>query len=231
VTAKAPAKVTEGDRYAVTVHIGASRTAKKVTLDQQVKNIYGTLEWTPVRAVRAAGKKAVTFKRVAGETNSEKYRARVTYTGGRTLASKPVNVRVWHWYPLSSFRAYYSTGGSSNESFLTFAMNGDSWKGWYTYGGPAWDDRFTPGRNCTRFRGSAGVQDRSSDGSSATITLIADETEIVWQSPTLTPGMVAAFDVPLAQPYRFAIQAHDTSTEPAKAGPAIGAPEFLCRID
>ena len=231
VTLSAPADRVEGDQFAVTVRIGTARKAERLSLLKQTENIYGQPEWTPVKSMKVQGRSTVKVRTVADTLDANRFRAQVRYADGRTVTSKPVTVTIWHWYPLWRFPDYYSTGGITSSEYLSFGMNGDTWVGWYTWGSQTmWEERYTPGRNCKAFRGTAGVRDESSDGSSGTITLVADETEIVWESPELTPGMVAPFEIQLAMPYRFAIQAHDTSVEPAYAAPAIGAPEFLCNF-
>ncbi|GAA1139606.1 hypothetical protein [Nocardioides aquiterrae] len=231
VTVSAPADRVEGDRFTVKVRIGAARKAERLSLLKLTENIYGQAEWTPVKSMKVQGRSAVKVPAVADTLDSNRFRAQVRYVDGRTVTSRPVTVTIWHWYPLGGFRSYYETPGVADYSGASFAMNGDTWVGWYTYGtATMWEARYTPGRNCKAFRGTAGVRDESSDGSSGTITLVADETDVVWESPELTPGMVAPFEVELAAPYRFAIQAHDTSVEPAYAAPAIGASEFLCNF-
>jgi hypothetical protein len=231
VTVSAPADRVEGDRYAVTVHIGVARKAERLSLLKETENIYGDLEWTPVKSLKVQGRSTIKVPTVADELNSNRFRAQVRYADGRTVTSRPVTITVWHWYPISDFDRYYGAGSFNDYEYTSFAMNGDQWMGWYTYGAStAWEGRYTTGRNCKVFRGVAGVRDESSDDSSGTITLVADETDIVWESPELTPGMVAPFEVRLDTPYRFAIQAHDTSTDPAYSAPAIGSPEFLCNF-
>ena len=231
VTVSAPADRVEGDQFAVKVRIGGARQAERLSLLKQTENVYGQPEWTPLKSIKVQGRSTVKVRTVADTLDTNRFRAQVRYRDGRVVTSKPVTVTVWHWYPLGNFRSYYETTGVADYAGANFAMNGDTWVGWYTYGNQTmWEARYTPGRNCTAFRGTAGVRDESSDGSSGTITLVADETEVVWESPELTPGMVAPFEIKLATPYRFAIQARDTSAEPAYAAPAIGAPEFLCNF-
>jgi hypothetical protein len=229
VTVTAPANKVEGDRFKVTVRIGAARKATTLSLQKQVENIYRQLEWSTVRTLKTAGRARVQVPSVADELSKDRFRAVVRYTDGRSVMSKPAAVTVWHWYDLHRFPEYYETDGVLNSDLFSFAMNGDEWIGWYTYGAhEMWEARYTPGRNCKAFRGVAGVQDQSSDGSTGEITLVADETEIVYTSPELSPGMVAPFEISLDRPYRFAIQARDTSPEGAYAAPAIGAAQFLC---
>jgi hypothetical protein len=231
VTVSAPANRVEGDRFAVKIKVGATRKAERLSLLKETENIYGQPEWTPVKSMKVLGRSIMKVRTVADTLDTNRFRAQVRYADGRTVTSKPVTVIIWHWYALGRFPSYYETPGVADYSGADFAMNGDTWVGWYTYGNQTmWEARYTPGRNCKAFRGTAGVRDESSDDSAGTITLVADETDVVWESPELTPGMVAPFEIELAMPYRFAIQAHDTSVEPAYAAPGIGAPEFLCNF-
>jgi hypothetical protein len=78
------------------------------------------------------------------------------------------------------------------------------------------ESRYTLGRNCTRFKGYAGLADRSADGSAGTVTLSAvtprNTVEPVWVPPALHPGVLVSVDLRLAAPGRFAIAGQNTST-------------------
>jgi hypothetical protein len=198
-------------------------------LQKQTLDIYRNLVWTKVKSVKVAGKASYRFTSIASELNTDRFRATVRYADGSQVTSKAARVTVWHWSELSWFQPYYETANISAGSYSQFNMNGDEYVGWYTWGAhEMWESRYTPGRNCKAFRGVFGVRDESSDGSSGTFTLIADETKIVYESPTLTPGMVEPVEIKIPTPYRFAVQARDTSPEGAYSGPAIGNPQFLC---
>jgi hypothetical protein len=229
VTVSVPEDKVEGDRFTVTVKVGAAKRGLRVELQRQILDIYRDPVWTTVKSVKVAGRSSHRFAAVADELNDDRFRAVVRYTDGSQVTSKTSSVTVWHWYSLNNFDDYYSTSGVLNSPYLQFSMNGTSYRGWYTDGGYAsWEARYTPGRNCKMFRGVFGVNDDSSDGSSGDITLITDESETIYQSPSLVPGQVKTVEVKLPMPYRFSIQAHDTSPDGAYSYPAIGTAEFLC---
>ena len=56
-----------------------------------------------------------------------------------------------------------------------------------------------------------GLSDISADGSSGVVKVTVEDA-VVYQSPTLTPGMEVPLTLPIALPYRFGLQASDTST-------------------
>lgn len=228
--------VVEGDVIRVTATVRASRRARRAVLQRARRDLFGTVQWDNVasRKVKGKGKKRkVVFRTTVTDENQARYRVAVTYKKRKTpVLSKQVRVQVWRWIPLHEYGAYYTTGGTNGAYAVgTMTLNGQAYKGWgtYTYSRlRSWEDRFTPGRNCRSFRGMAGVTDLSDDGASGEIILKADE-QVVWESPTLTPGMVVEFEVPLdPKPYRFAILAANTSEPDSKAWPAIGDPAFLC---
>jgi hypothetical protein len=72
-----------------------------------------------------------------------------------------------------------------------------------------------------------GIADISEDGSSGSIAFTADDVS-VYESPVLTPGMDVPVNVRLSAPYRFGVQAANTSPEGVKAWPVIGDPALLC---
>lgn len=225
---KKPRNVTLGARFAVTVRVGAVRQARRVKIQAQTEDLYGNTQWTTVRARKVNGQARHRFKLVATEPNAQRFRSVVRYRDGKSVTSRPFTVTVWQWIDLARFDAYYETAGIMHYQSSQFPMNGDQYLGWYTYQDRGmWESRYTSGRNCKAFRGAFGVTDHSADGSSGRFTLLADD-EVVFESPTLVPGMVKVARIDLAKPFRFAVQARNTSPEGVLAWPAIGAPQFLC---
>ena len=224
-----PKDLTLGDRFTVTAKVSRARLAKTVQIQTQTLDYYGNKQWTSTKTSRVKGAARHTFNLVASGVDRQKIRALVTYRDGAQVASKSVGYTIWQWTNLSSFSSYYRTGGVMDYSWSQFGMNGDQYVGWYTLGGyDMWEARYTPGRNCKAFRGVFGVTDDSADGSSAEFTLVTDETTTVYQSPSLVPGSVETVQLDLAKPYRFAIQARNTSPDGVWSYPAIGNPQFLC---
>jgi hypothetical protein len=230
-------QVVEGDRLTLTVTIKAARQAAKVTLQKWQPSLYGwdDPKWNPVKTVAVRGKAEVKFAAVATDENMERYRAVVTYKEARPFTSRPVNVTVWRWIPLKEYAPYYQSE-PYGAIFGTTTINGVAYSGWgaatYSHTG-AWESRFTPGRHCKTFRGVLGVGDISADGSSGAINFTADDT-IIYQSPSLTPGMDLPVNISLAKPYRFGIQLFDTTPDgttgrdAVESWPVIGEPAFLC---
>lgn len=225
----APADVTQGDKYDVVVRVASPRRARTVQIQTQTTDIFGAVQWTFLKSVRVAGQAKRSVPLVATGVGRQRFRALVTYRDAKPATSRPFGTTVWQWTVLSRIPSYYSTGGVADYSGAQFGMNGDQYVGWFThYDYGMWEARYTPGRNCKAFRGVFGVTDDSSDGSSGEFTLLTDETDVVYQSPSLVPGAVETVQLELANPYRFAIQARDTSPDGLAAYPAIGNPEFLC---
>lgn len=220
-------QVTEGTQYSLATRIASPRAARRVTLQQWYVPAFGAPTWRPVKLAKIRGRSRVTFRWIAEGLNSERFRALVTYRTGKPAVSKPVTIKVWRWIPLSDYTPYYATSGAI---FGETTLNGRRYRGWgaayYSKVG-AWEARFTPGRHCKAFRGVLGVGDISADGSSGSISFTADD-QSVYSSPALTPGMDLPVTLNLAMPYRFGIQAYDTSSEGIDAWPVIGDPEFLC---
>ncbi|RYU14843.1 hypothetical protein [Nocardioides iriomotensis] len=224
----APSDVTEGERFKVKVRVGSPANAKTLSLQLRVVDVLGNASWTTVRSRRVASTARHTFKLVATGVGKQRFRALVAYRGSGKARSTARGVTVWAWTDLARIPAYYATSGVNHEYFQ-FGLAGTQYRGWLTMGGyGSWETRFTPGRNCKAFRGVAGVTDQSADGSSGQVTLIADETTVVYQSPVLTPGAAHVFEVPLSAPYRFAIQGRNLSLDGVRSYPAIGTPQFLC---
>jgi len=226
----APDQVTEGDRYKVSVQLKAVSQIRRAEIQQRVRDIYGNMVWQKVKTFGVRKQRKLTYRAVAGETDRETYRVIVEPKSGRPVKSKPVTVAVWHWYPLTTFDSYYSTQGVSANAYNQFAMAGRNYSGsWYTYAPAAsWESRYTLGRNCNTMSGVFGLTDRSSDGSSATIQVVAEGLTSVYTSPALSPGVVDTKTVPLPSPYRISVLGTHTSAANVVSYPAVGDLQFLC---
>ncbi|WP_210651001.1 hypothetical protein [Nocardioides sp. SYSU D00065] len=172
----------------------------------------------------------VSYRAIAGGTDRETLRALLQPKSGRSFTSKPVSVNVWHWYPLTAFDSYYATEGVADYDGNQFEMSGRTYiSSWSTYGmARSWESRYTLGRNCTEMRGTFGVTDRSADGSSATVQVLAEGVEPIYISPELTPGVVDTEHTLLSSPYRISILGTNTSPDKVLAYPAAGDLQFLC---
>lgn len=226
----APREVTEGDRF--TIRIGLTRPTKvrRVHIQHRVTDIFRDSSWQTVKKLRVQDRKKLTYRAVAGQTDRDRYRVVLQPKAGRSIASKAVSVKVWHWYPLSTFDSYYSTAGVMDYSFTQFAMNGRTYVGsWYSNGTySSWESRYTLGRHCRTVRGVFGVTDSSADGSTATVQILSEGEEAAYTSPTLVPGAVATKVIALASPYRISILGTNTSAGGLLAYPAAGDLQFLC---
>lgn len=229
-------QVEEGDRLTLTATIKSPTRASKVTLQKlYVPAYYGDPSWQPVKTLNVRGNRHVKFGVVATYLNFERYRVTVTYNNAKPYTSKPLNVTVWRWIPLSDYDPYYESE-PYGTAFGTTTINGHPYTGWgaatYSHTG-VWESRFTPGRHCKTFRGVLGVADISADGSSGTVNFTADDTTI-YESPSLTPGMDLPVTIPLPNPYRFGIQLFDTTPggttgrDAIESWPVIGEPALLC---
>lgn len=225
----ASSQATEGDRITIVAKVASPRKADRVQLQERQVDVLGNASWVTVRSRAVRGTARHSFTVVADGINRERYRARATYRRGKAAVSKGKTVTIWRWISLTSYRPYYSTYGISATHYSNFAMNGRQYIGWYTYSSDrSWEARYTPGRNCKAFRGELGVRDESSDGSSATITLLTEEDQLLYESPVLAPGNVTKVSLTMAKPYRFTVRATDVSADGVHALPAIGDPFFLC---
>jgi hypothetical protein len=225
----APGNVNEGDRMRLGTKVASAGSATRVQLQERQVDIYGNSSWVTVRSEKVRGLARHTFTVTADGINRERYRARAVYRSGKAAVSNSVSVTVWRWVPLGNYNAYYSTYGVSSNPYSNFAMNGRQYLGWYTYSSyRSWEARYTPGRSCKAFRGELGVRDESGDGSSAAITLLTDDDQVLYQSQSLEPGAVTKINLAMARPYRFIIRAVDTSPGGMHAYPAIGDPAYLC---
>ena len=227
---RAPDTAVEGDQLSFRLKVRGVDRAKRVFLQERSTSLYGDPEWVTVRGRKVAGSSRHDFTATADGIDTESYRAVVTYQNGRVEASKPVTVKVWRWVPLVTFSSYYETYGISSNPYSQFDMNGKRYVGWYSYGSYAfWEARYTPGRNCRAFRAELGVRDESQDGSSGSISLLTEDGVPLFTSEALTPGMVQPIEIAMDRPYRFWVQATDTSPDELWALPAMGDPAFLCR--
>ncbi|MDN4159979.1 hypothetical protein [Nocardioides abyssi] len=226
----------EGDRLTLTVALKSAAKAKMVTLQRYQPSRYGwdAPAWNDVKTVNPRGNRRLRFAVLATEKNVERFRAVVAYKKAKPTTSRPVNIKVWRWIPLSEYDPYYETGGTT--VYGTFGINGRVYKGFgpYTFSHlGSWESQFTPGRNCRAFRGVFGLDDDSDDGSSGVIAVTADDVQ-VYETPPLTPGMSLEWTVQLPHPYRLGLQLRDTSPGGSEAHdevesyPAIGDPALLC---
>jgi hypothetical protein len=222
-------QVEEGDRFALSAVLKSPAKATRVTLQKwYVPSYYGDPTWQSVKTVGVNGRSKVTFRTVAADLNTARYRVVLSYTDSKApIFSKPARVTIWRWIPLADYDPYYETSGLL---FGEATINGIRYVGWgaavYSHA-RAWEARFTPGRHCKTFRGVLGVGDVSDDGSSGTIKFTADD-QVIYESSSLTPGMDLHVSVPLATPYRLGIQLFDTSPDGMESWPVIGEPELLC---
>jgi hypothetical protein len=239
-TLRAPGSAIEGDRFSVSVRISSPKKAKRVEFQRLTKDILAGTKWTKLRSLPVRRHATRSISVLADGDPSARIRAVVTYTGTKKKAvSRPLTVNYWHWTPLARLARYASSGYVVDSEYVSFNMNGRSWKGWYDGGGSA-ESRYTLGRNCTRFKGYVGLTDRSADGSQGAVTLsvITSDSamQTVWRSPALTAGSVVPVDIALASPYRFAIAGQNTGTPVDDRGtvpaayPAVGDAQFLCHF-
>lgn len=226
----APSQVTEGDRYNVDIKLKRPSLLRRVHVQHRVADVFGDRSWQTVKKLKPWSGKRLSYRTIAGATDHETFRVLLQPKSGRSVTSKPVSVDVWHWYPLTTFDSYYATAGVADYIGNQFAMNGRTYTGsWYTYGtARSWESRYTLGRNCTTMSGTFGLTDNSSDGSSATVQVLAEGVEPIYTSPTLTPGVVDTTLTPLATPYRISILGTNLSPDKVLAYPAAGDLQFLC---
>lgn len=226
----APEEVTEGDRYRIRIKVKTPSRFRRADVQQRVTNIFGDASWASVKKLRIGNRRTFTYRAVASDTDRETYRVVLKPITGRPIRSKPITVNVWHWYPLTAFDSYYATEGVADYAGNQFSMSGRSYIGsWYTYGtARSWESRYTLGRNCRAMSGTFGVTDKSADGSSATLQVLAEGTTPVYTSPALAPGLVDTQTLPLGTPYRIGIIGTNTSAEKVLAYPGVGDLRFLC---
>lgn len=226
----APDDVTEGDRYKIRVKLKTPSAFRVAAFEQRLPDIFGNLTWQALKRVSVRGRRQLSFGVVAGGTDRETFRVVLQPTSGRPFNSKPVNVDIWHWYPLSSFPSYYATQGIADDAFSSFFMNGRSYIGSWSTDGTyrSWESRYTLGRHCRTMSGTFGVTDDSTDGSSATIQVVAEGVYSLYTSPSLTPGAVDTQTVELPTPYRISVIGTNTSPDKVLAYPAAGDLVFLC---
>jgi hypothetical protein len=225
----------EGSRYVVTTSLKSPKKATNVTIQKldPPEYTFQEPEWVNVRTTAVRGRSRIKTVVVATETNTERYRAVVSYKRAKAFTTKPVAVTIWRWIPLSDYDPYYESG---DTTFGTFGINGRVYKGWgpwlYSHVG-YWEARFTPGRHCAAFRGLVGLDDDSDDGSSGMVALTADDQQ-VYESQQLSPGTELPVTIPLAKPYRLGVILTDTTPggteghDDIESYPSIGDPELLC---
>lgn len=222
-------QVEEGDWFTLSAVLKSPAKAARVTLQKwYVPSYYGDPTWESIKTFGARGRSNVTFRAVAADPNTARYRLSLSYKDiKKPIISKPVYVTIWRWIPLSDYDPCYETSGLQ---FGETTINGVRSVGWgasvFSHAG-AWEARFTPGRQCKTFRGVLGVGDVSDDGSSGTIKFTADD-QVIYASSSLTPGMELPVSAPLAKSYRLGIQLFDTSPDGLESWPVIGEPELLC---
>lgn len=220
-------EVTEGDRLTLRVRVPRARLAKKVVLQTRTTNVFGDAEWED--AGRRPARSRVTFVDTVTATNTAVYRVAVTYRGRvKPVMSRATSVEVWRWVPLQEFAPYFQTSQATYGETEINGVRYEVWGGLYSHTTRSWEARVTPGRHCTRFRATLGLADTSDDGSTGTIAFTTDENAVVYQSPVLTPGTTAPVELVLASPYRFGMQAANTSAEKVKAFPMVGNGAFYC---
>ena len=226
----AHANVTLGERAVLTVTLSPVAGARTVQIQTLTKDIFGNTSWTRVSAQHVSGVAKHVFKPVVDHADQQRFRAVVSYTTGPSAVSKSLGITVWSWTPLWGFSSYYATNGIFDSRYLTFAMAGNQYVGWYTYGTYGmWEKRYTSGRHCKTFRGDFGVTDSSADGSTGQFDIVSVDTgDTLYTSPALSPGAVVTAKFALPTPYRISIQARNTSPDGLVSYPAIGDPELLC---
>ena len=219
--------VAEGDRLTLRVRVPKAGRAKRVVLQERRIDVLGNPQWDDVDSKRARAR--LKFRHTVTATNESAYRVAVTYEGRvKPVLSRASRVTVWRWIPLREFAPYFETSGAS---YSQANLSGAAYATWGPYvwasSYRSWEARVTPGRNCTQFRAVLGLADTSDDGSTGTISFTADDA-LVYQSPTLTPGMTVPLALDLPTPYRFGMSAANTSADRVKAFPMVGNGEFYC---
>lgn len=225
VTLSVPTTVVEGEPFSLRARVSRTTGARQVQLLAAAPGA----PWQVVSKTRARKKRTYSFTATAGPEDTVRYRVKVLYERG-TVSSTPASTAVWHWTPMTDFEPYLQTPGVSFGNNVHITINGVGYRGgWETYGKyGVWESRVTPGRHCSALRGVVGISDDSADGSSAVVTVTAEETTPVYTSPTLTPGMSVPFQVALATPFRLGVSATRTSLPTLAAYPALATPELLC---
>jgi hypothetical protein len=233
VSIRADHNVTEGHRYHVKIRLAKARGVSRVQVLQQQTDVLGDTSWEVAKTLHPHGHHRLRTRLVPIQANTQRTRAKVIYKSGERARSNTARTTVWSWTPLTSFRPYYATTGTS--PYIPYAIDGTEYPpGWTTYETePSWETRHTLGHHCKAFKGTTGLTDSSADGSSATITITANGTDNLYTSPTLTPGMAKPFHFSMSRIYRLWITATNTGSDAGttlatKTYPAIGDPELLC---
>lgn len=226
--------VDEGDEITIAARIKRAGSVRRVILEQDAyaydyeagryDYVFAEVDRAPSR-----GRSTVKFHQIASGPDLDRYRVGLELKNGQVKYSRAVSVQVWRWIALREFAPYE---GSRGSGFGEGTMNGALRKAWgpYTYSDTgAWFVRFTPGRHCDAFRGVMALFDTSDDGTDGYGIMSADD-QVVFTSPTLTPGMDVPFEVALGAPYRFSIEVYDNDRADAlRAWPGVGDPALHCR--
>ncbi len=65
---------------------------------------YGDPIWQSVKTFGVRGRSKVTFRAVAADPNTVRYRVSLGYKDTKKpIVSKPVRVTIWRWIPLSEY--------------------------------------------------------------------------------------------------------------------------------
>ena len=226
VSVTLPTTVVEGERFTLEAKLSRTDGAKTIQLQRATTGS----GWELVAKSKVRKKKTYTFTDIAGADDLMRYRIKVKREKGGALTSAPAETAVWHWRPMTDFDSYFQTPGVSYGNNVHMTISGVTYRGgWETSGKTgSWETRITPGRHCRSFRGLVGVTDDSADGSSAVISLVADETTTVYTSPTLAPGAALPVQLDLALPFRLSVRAQRLSSPAVEVYPALANPELLC---
>lgn len=240
-----PKTVVEGTNYKLIAKIAKPRSASRVTLESHSVSQYGLENdaWQKVSSTKVRGRSKITFELKAGTDREDYYRVAVSYVGikgVKAAVSKPARVDLMHWFD-GLGGAYYEAGEGTDV--VGFQMAGRAWRGWHMYGGTSATSDYTLIADCTEFKATVGLTDDSDDNGTGTLTLSVinphDAVTTIYTSPTLIPGVTADITLKLAKPYRFGVDALNTSTPVTNgtttttpiADPAVGNPRFLCHQD
>lgn len=222
------ASVDEGDTVRIRARIRSPRSAKRVVLQRWKPATYSweVGEWEQLRSTAVRGRATVKFSAVATAQNVERFRFVVVRKNGRKQTSRTRAVSVWRWIPLRSFTPYQTVGrpdfGSENVAGRTY----NTWGAWLMWG-TTLEGRFTAGRNCSTLTFHFGVTDRSTDGSSAAVSVSVDGRPVGGVA-RVVPGQVVPVTVALNRGYRFAVTLQDTSPQGAESYPVLAEPELRC---
>jgi hypothetical protein len=224
VTLSVPTSVVEGDVLTIQARIGRLDGARRVELLRATGSV-----WDVIDTARVRKKRTFNFEDLAGTGDSVRYRVKLLLDKG-SASSETSLVTIWHWTPMTDFETYYKSPGIAFTNNTRITLSGIKYRGGWEAEGDygVWESRVSPGRHCSQLRGIAGLDDASSDGASAVVSVISDEATTVYVSPTLVPGTPVPFQVAIGTPFRLGVQAARTSLPIQKVYPAIASPELLC---